>query len=121
MYFQYVRGKSLYLEKKISFKWRQHPFYFYCRAHTFWAWHHLNRGGLTGLFSHVVGMRIPLCDCLHSQMGGATTQPRSSLSKVFFIINRKVILSACLRMFMETYDFDIWNSFLRMHANQTTE
>ena len=56
-----------------------------------------------------------------SHMGRARIQLWNSLSKIFLIISRQVILSACLRMFMETNDFCIWNSFLRVHANQTIE
>lgn len=57
----------------------------------------------------------------HSHMGGARAQLWRSLSKVFFITSRKVTLSACPKMFMETCDFHIWGSFLRVHANQTVE
>lgn len=87
----------------------------------FWECHHFKLGGVTALFSHMVGMNSLAATASHSHMGGARIQLWSSPSKVFFIINRKVILFACLRMFMETCDFYLQNSFLRVHANQTIE
>lgn len=58
----------------------------------------------------------------HSHRGGAGTQQWSICPRsVFFIFNRKVILSASLEMFIGTCGFYIWLSFLRVCVNQTID
>lgn len=122
--FEKVGCKSLCLEEKseIIQMGTESIFKSFLVLHrNFWECHHFKLGGVTALFSHMVGMNSLAATASHSHMGGARIQLWSSPSEVFFIINRKVILSACLRMFMETCDFYLQNSFLRVHANQTIE
>lgn len=76
-----------------------------------WKWHHFKLSGVTALFSHTVGMKIPCFPFIHTWEELEHSYAVVCQSFFFSTFNRKVILSASLKMFIETCGFYMWNSF----------